>query len=148
MAAYIESIYAAIRTAVAATWTDVNVNGIFEVEHEEMIPWADLTPPCAAILVPSMPKTDDWGITWNAFTPRIEVYYVANVPGSSGVIRAKLEALRDYLLVTGLSVGQVLMVDDLCWSDELLANQIMINKDYGQRCGRLMATCVIGEVYP
>lgn len=146
--AYLETFYDALRAAVAAVWTDAKANGIFEVEHQQMIPWADLTPPCSAILISSMPKTDDWGMTWNAYEPRVELYYVANVAGDSSGIRAKLEAMRDALLTTGLTSGQVLDVEDLCWSDDLEANIVMIQKDYAQRAGRLIVHCVIGELQP
>lgn len=145
MSAYLENLYSALRTRINATWTDVTANGIYEAEHVDLIPWADLTPPYAVLTITEMPG-GDWGMQNLTYQPMVEVWYVGQVTGSSGSIRAKLEAMRDDLRVNDLTTGQVIDITDLSWSDNLVPNNVFLSKGYMQRAGRLIAECVIGEV--
>lgn len=144
---YLESLYTAFRTAISAVWTDVPANGIWETEHIEMIPWEDLTPPYAVILIGDTPVNDTYSPSdCETFAPMVHIYYIAAVSGGSSGIRAKLEALRDYLYANNLSAGQVIRVESLSWGNALPPNVPFSAKNQSNRAGRLVAFTVIGEV--
>ena len=135
MAAYLETMYAAFRTAINATWTDVAADGVWEYEHIDMVPWALLTPPMAVILLPAAVETDEWGCRNQSYNLMTEFYYVTAQVGSSSAIRAKLEAMRDYLIATGLAAGQVIDVYELNYSESLRPNQHFIDANRPHRAG-------------
>jgi len=145
--AYLEQLYADIRTVVGATWPEVLVNGIWESEHEKMVPWADLTPPMAVICISSVPVTPDWGVANQVYQPPTQVFYVGKVTGKSTSIRGKLEALRDALIANTVpSTLCVLDVVELTWSDSLEANVAILAKDYTHRAGRLTVNVLAGTM--
>ncbi len=150
MSAYLEDTFAVVRAAIAATWTDAPAGGIWESENAEMIPWDDMAPPYAVMLVEEMPLAPEWGLNVIAYAPDVQILYVAEVDGDSDNIRAKLEALRDYLLVTGLPGGsygqQVHDVTGLSWSEDLEVNQVFAARNYSHRAGRLVVKVLVGEV--
>jgi hypothetical protein len=144
--AYLEPLYDAIRTRIAAVWPDVPDNGIFEPEHVDLIPWADLTPPFAVVAIDAIPK-GEWGSANEAFVPQVHIYYVAKVNGPLSGIRAKLEDLDADLRTAALTAGQVLSNDELNWSEQLEPNQVFIQKRMAHRAGRVSVTCLIGLIY-
>jgi len=150
--AYLTGVYTDLRTIVAATWTDVlptsgtsNDHGIWEDEHQKMIPWADLTPPTAAICVDTVPVDDgEWGTANQVYEMNVGIYYVGEITGDGTPIRAKLETLRDALLAGDISNGQIIDVTDLTWSDELEPNKVFMAKEYTHRAGRLTVQVIVG----
>ena len=145
--AYIEQLYADIRTVVGATWADVLANGIWENEHEQMVPWAELTPPYATICIPDTAMAPDWGVANQIYSPPVSIYYVGLVTGDGNTIRAKLESLRDALLANTVpGTLCVLDVTALTWTDELEANKIFMAKDYAHRAGRLTVSVLAGTM--
>lgn len=146
MAAYLENLYSALRTVIAAEWTDVPDNGIWEAEHAEQIPWEDLTPPYAVIAMAEMPE-EDVGLANLAYAIPCEIYYVSEVKGHSSSIRAKLETLRSYLWnpANTLSTGQVWDIPELTWSRTLEPNVIFQQKRMKHRAGRVRVVCLVGE---
>ena len=145
--AYLTQVYTDIRTVVAATWTDVLPGGIWESEHQQMVPWGDLTPPMSVICIASTPIAADWGVANQTYQVPVQVYYVAKITGDSTPIRTKLEALRDALLANTVpSTLCVLDVVELTWSDSLEANVAILAKDYTHRAGRLTVNVLAGTM--
>lgn len=144
--AYLSTLYDDLRAVIAATWTDVVADGIYEDEHIEMIPWAELTPPFAAICVDDVPvdAEGEWGSANQVYQPQVGIYYVGAITGGSDPIRGKLEALRDALLAATITNGQIIDVTGLSWSDELDANKVFMAKDYTHRAGRVMVNLIVG----
>jgi hypothetical protein len=147
MSAYLESSYAAIRAAAIAVWPDVASNGVWEEENIEMVPWDRLNIPLATIILGDATLSEEWsGIQGQAYTLPAELWYTATVEGDSHVIRAKLEAMRDYLIQDNITFGQVLDIPDISWSERLSPNELFISKNYTQRSGRVSFTLLAGEV--
>jgi len=144
---YFTTVYTDIRTVIAATWTDVLANGIWEVEHENMVPWGDITPPVASICITTTPLAPDWGAANQIYNPQVSIHYAGIIAGDSTSIRAKLEALRDALLANTVpSTLCVLDVTELTWSDTLEANAALMAKNYSYRAGRLTASVLAGTM--
>lgn len=144
--AYLTTLMTNCRAAVAAVWTDVPANGIWESEHEELVPWDLLTPPMAAIVLSEVQATDDFGASNASYVVGAQFFYAGEVSGPSTSLRTKAEALRDALLSTGVTDAQVLDVTRLSWSAELAANAIMIEKQFAHRVCVVEAMLVVGEV--
>ena len=144
---YLAQLYADNRTVIAARWTDVLANGIWETEHEKMIPWGDFTLPKAAICIPSTQVSPDWGVANQVYQIPIQIYYAGVIAGDSGPIRLKLEALRDDLLANTVpSTLCVLDVTELTWSDTIEANVVLMAKNYNYRAGRLTVNVLAGTM--
>lgn len=142
---YLTQLYTDIRTVVAATWTDVPAQGIWEDEHIQMVPWERVNLPFASICLDNAPVDNgEWGTGNQVYAVSLSVFYVGNITGDSGPIRDKLEALRDALLTATITNGQILDVTELSWSDELEANKVFMMKDYTQRAGRVMVDLIVG----
>ena len=148
MSLYLETLYDALRTVVAATWPDVDPDGIFEADHLDMIPWQDLTPPYAVLAIGSMPQDTATGPADGlCYLPVVDIFYVATVSGPRSAIRAKLEALRDALWYGPLALGQVRSLPSMDWSADLPANQVLAAKGMSQRAGRLQVGILVGEIF-
>lgn len=144
---YLTQVYTDIRTVVAATWTDVLANGIWEVEHENMVPWGDITPPAASICITTTPLAPDWGVSNQTYQPNVLIYYAGIIAGPSTSIRTKLEVLRDALLANTVPATLcVLDVTELTWSDQLEANVALMAKNYSYRAGRLTVSVLAGTM--
>ncbi len=142
---YLTGLYSDLRAIIAANWPDVPANGIWEDEHLLMIPWADLVPPYAVICINNAPVDDaEWGTANQVYAVTPHVYYVAEISGDSTPIRAKLETLRDALILASITNGQIIDVTELTWSEELEANKIFSAKEYTHRAGRLAVDVIVG----
>lgn len=147
MSAYLETLYDALRTVISNEWPEVDADGIFEVDHLDMLPWQDIKPPYAVISISSMPQDTENAATDSlSYMPVVEIYYVGDVAGPRSPIRAKLEDLRDVLWTGPLEIGQVWNIPSLDWSSGLEANQILAGKGMSQRAGRIEVAILIGEV--
>ncbi len=146
MAVYLTGLYADLRTIIAATWTDTPPGGIWEHEHQSLIPWEELTPPYAVMCIEDAELDDgEYGTANQVYQFPVGIFYVGEITGDSTPIRSKLEALRDALLAGTISNGQVIDVTALTWSEEALeANKIFVAKDYAHRAGRLTVNVIVG----
>lgn len=145
MSAYLQDTYTALRTRITATWTDVVTGGVFEAEHIQLVPFADLTLPFAVIVL-NRAVAADWGASNQTYIVQADVYYVATVTGPTGAVLTKLEALRDDLWTTDLTTGQVMPEGmALEWSDAMYPNTLFAAKEMLIRAGRLSVNVLVGE---
>lgn len=150
MSTFIEDLQGALKTVVGAAWPDVlgdgitSGRGIREAEALEQIPWAELSPPYAAILLGDMVGAD-WAADSQCFEVLVEVYYVGAVTGKSTALRAKLQALFDALFAAPLTSGQLLEVTEMTYRSTLPPNMIFAEKGYTHRACRLTAKVLVGE---
>lgn len=144
MADIIDDLYPAVRAIVAATWPECVASGIWEAEHVDRIPYADLTPPYAVIAIDTVPAVD-FGGTLDSFQPTIEVYYVAESKGPMSGVRLKLEALRKALNKADDTVLCVTGVTGLTWGRSLFPNQVFTQKRMTHAAGRLSFQVLVRE---
>jgi len=155
MAAYYADLYEALETAVVAVWPDIvqpdGGRAFYDAEHIENIPFEQIANqvvlPAAVVHIPSVPASDEWGVANDTYEVPVELMYLAKTQGGATDIRAKLEAMRDYVRPrgTGLTVGQVLSVDELTWSSSLPLNQGLRERKLPMLAGRLTFTVLVGE---
>ena len=147
MAEYLTGAQDALRTAVLTVWPEVQLDGIFEAEHLEEVPFEHLAVPYVSVLYGKLEEDDDWGLANQAYIGKVQIYYVAESDGGdSDLFRGKLEDLRDALLAeNSLTSGQVLDVTGLDWSDSMEPNATFADKNYPQRAGVLTVEILVGE---
>ena len=97
MSVYLEDVYATLRAAILTAIPGVEPGGIWEGEDADSVPWEQMTPPLAAIIVPDLAESEDGGTANLAYECNAEVYYAAETESGMAALRAPLEALRDYL---------------------------------------------------
>jgi hypothetical protein len=128
MAAWEEYFIDAVRTQAIVPCPEVIPNGIWEAEHAGMIPWAQLTPPYMAVVW--RPRSDaTFGIASLAYRFPLTLFYVAEIFGPSGTLRAKGEALRDQFFAHDIGPGLVTDVLETRHDMDVPANPVMAEKN-------------------
>ena len=144
MAAYLETLFADVRGGILAAVGELSVDGIFESEHADTVPWGELTLPYAAVVV-NLDAAAEWGIQSNAFTATVDIYLVYAQLGGGAGLRAKLEAVRDAFANTErLTKGTTLEVGRVGWGRDLAPNRELA-ADPTRRAGLVQVRAVVGE---
>lgn len=145
MAAYMEDVYSVLRAAILSVIPGLAEGGIWEGEDADAVPWGDMEPPLAAIIIPELQDSDDGGTANLAYECDAEIYYADEVSGGNSAVRGPLEALRDYFWTADVSPAQVLAVSALNWSNEIPPNLVFAEKGYVHKAGRLTVRLMVGE---
>ena len=145
MAAYIDDFITAVRAQVLASWPDVAAEGVYEAEDIERIPFEDLTPPYAVLVMSDLTDAEDGGTANHAYNCDVEAWYFGATVNPA-TIRAKLETLRDEMEDAELATGQVIDIGALSWSAALAPNVTFLAKNLPALGGRVVARMMVGEV--
>ena len=124
------SFWANMRSAIGAVWPEVVPNGIAKTVRLEMLDFDRLTAP-RCVLQPGAARRTDWAMTTQDYELTLRVYYVARISTQEDraeLVEERLEALRDYLIGTGLSKGQVLEVEEIDASETSPINHLLIGQ--------------------
>lgn len=143
--AALNDVHTAIQSLVAATWPDIVVHGVYEVETLNSIPWDDLKPPYAAIMASEPVGTDDFGLQCYWFNVPCKVFFAQEV-GEEGQREALRQRIEDFALAleaTDLDCGQLLHTDRLDTSDTSEVNRVFAGKDYAHRAGVVEFTVLL-----
>lgn len=153
MSAYLNTYVDGVRAIIAATWTDVESNGIFEDLEIADIPFDDLTKPYASFRS-SLSEGEDWGSSADSFEDELEIWrfqpsategYDGSFDGAA--LRTKLEALREALETAGyIGGGQVLSVTSVNWNANLPCNAYFKVAERPFVGGVVVARMLVGEV--
>ena len=142
-----------VRAVIAATWPEVlpdgaggGGGGILEAEHADMVPWSDLALPYAVILIEDVPLSGLAALDELCFAPKVCVFFTDRVRGASTGIRDKLQSLiAAFWPADPLTVGQLLDVPRLEWSNALLPNQVLAAKNASARAGVVVLDVLVTE---
>lgn len=148
MAAYLGQLVTDLRALLATNWSEVKANGIWEYRHINMVPWQDLTLPYAVMVFPEFTTDDRWGVTNDAYSGQVELYYVGEDLGEASTQITKMETVRTYLIQNGLTGALIPIVSDVTWNDDIEPNIIFRDKNYTSRASRLTVEIVVGETKP
>lgn len=145
--AYLGNLYTALRSAIAAVWTDTPAHGIWESEHVNMVAWDSLVPPYAVIVISEGEENEEFsGLNALVYEFPVELYYVGATTGDGGTLRTKLEAMRDRLWATDPTPGQILRIPTISWSRDLPPNQSFESKNFTHRAGLVRTSVIAGEI--
>lgn len=116
MASYLETLKTEVRAAIEAVWADVSATEVYETYQAGRIPIDAQSMPYAVFEMDRTVRAN-YGMAIEAYEVQVTCMYVAAGQGDAAAVRAKAEAMRDYLFSTGLSSVQVLDIDLLDWSE-------------------------------
>lgn len=149
MSAYLETLYSDLRSLICRAWPDVATDGVYEVDHLDMLPVEELAPPYAVIALSNMTQdTELSSLDSLSYLPVLDIYCIEAVSGPRSPIRQKLETLRDALWTQPLpTCGLVSQIPSLDWSTDIEMNGMLAAKGLPYRAGRLQVSILIGEVF-
>ncbi len=124
---------------VAATWTDVVPDGIWELDEAIRQTWEERTMPYAVFdLKP--PEPAEWGVVNNAHEVELDIHYIALESVGMSTIRTKLATLESAMFVAGnfpVSQATLFPLTRLDWSGENPINAIAYAKNVPFLAGTL-----------
>ncbi len=133
-----------VGAAVTSAWPDVKMGGVYEQEHVETIPWKDLEPPYAVLVLNEF-EPQDWGAGVDLYEVPLDIYGVFETRGSMNVVRNRLVSL---LCAVDLSPISVTGTPALSASSSLPPNAFFIeSKNTFCRAGRLSVRCLIAKPF-
>lgn len=152
---YVSLFRDALRSVIGTTWPDVlPVNGgggSFDEEHAERVRWADLKPPYAVAVLPSMtpaaPPTRMAALTDVAV---VDIYRVQFATGPSDNVWEQLVALQAALWPNSLPAGSgvVQQIDGKSTDGSLTPNRMFLSKNMSARAGLIRVRCLLAYYRP
>ncbi len=134
-----------LRTRYVALVPPLGADGVFEVEHLEMVPWSELTLPYGIILCSDFAGTRRT-LGGLAFLAPVELWYVQAISGPSSGLRTVLETVIDgFWPAPDLTKGQ--LRDVLAWGygSELEPNRRFIANGETRRAGFVRLSVQVGR---
>jgi hypothetical protein len=130
----------AVRAVIAEAWPETKANGIYEHEHVETIPWKELSPPYAVMVLNEFEPIEGGGV--DLYHVPLQIYGVFTGEGEMEPVRVKLAALLRGINRSALSLTET---PRLSASSNLPPNAFFIEaKNTRYRAGRLDVGCLIG----
>jgi hypothetical protein len=133
-------------TVIAATWTDVVANGIWELDEAMRQSWEERTLPFASFEL-GTPEAAEWGVVNNAHEVELKVHYIALESAGMSTVRTKLTALESAMFVAGAftaSSATLFAETRLDWSPENPINAIAYAKNIPVCAGTITFRFVCG----
>lgn len=143
--ATLNAFVVALRAGIAAVWTDVVPNGIFEGGQAVDVAWEDYAIPYAVMLVGDLERDDAWGMQNEVYHLEVRVIRVQSIYGGDAPLRTNLGQLVNYLLANDLGTGEVMDVSEIRTGRAIAANELFVTKGYTQRAGQVTLHCIVGE---
>lgn len=142
-----------MRAAIGAVWPEVlpggGGGGIGTGPHMIGTPLEDMEPPFAVVAYGEARVSEEWGgITNQAYLIDAVIYYVLQrdlTTDAEEAVAAKLEALEDALLTSGVTVGQVIDVTGQDVSEGNAINLLILDKQKPFFAGGLGVQFLVGE---
>ncbi len=134
-------------TVVAAVWTDVVPNGIWELDEAIRQSWEERIMPFAVFELEPPEPTTEWGVVNNAHEVSMRWHYVALEAAGMAAVRTKLTALESAMFSpTAFVTSQATIKAEtrLDWGPENPINSIAYAKNIPVCAGTLTLHLICG----